>query len=198
MNQMSQEPQVQDSQVEDAEAQAAVSPASPEPRPRPAHPRFAKPQRVAFVQSAWHREVVAECRMAFLEEAEARHIPRAAIDVFEVPGSFEIPLHVQILAKTRRYTAIVAAGLVIDGGIYHEHISDTVIKALMDVQLRTEVPVFSAILTSQQFQETQAHFEFFKTHFATKGVEVAEACANTLLSLERLRGQVAAGIVASS
>ena len=90
------------------------------------------------------------------------------------------------------------AGLVIDGGIYHEHISDTVIKALMDVQLRTEVPVFSAILTSQQFQETQAHFEFFKTHFATKGVEVAEACANTLLSLERLRGQVAAGIVATS
>jgi len=87
---------------------------------------------------------------------------------------------------------------VIDGGIYHEHISDTVIKALMDVQLRTEVPVFSAILTSQQFQETQAHFEFFKTHFATKGVEVAEACANTLLSLERLRGQVAAGIAASS
>ena len=194
MNQMSQEPQVQDSQVEDAEAQSAASPATPEPRPRPAHPRFAKPQRVAFVQSAWHREVVAECRMAFLEEAEARHIPRAAIDVFEVPGSFEIPLHVQILAKTRRYTAIVAAGLVIDD----EYIAETVIKALMDVQLRTEVPVFSAILTSQQFQETQAHFEFFKTHFATKGVEVAEACANTLLSLERLRGQVAAGIVATS
>ena len=38
---------------------------------------------------------------------------------------------------------------------------------------------------------------FFKKHFATKGVEVAEACANTLLSLERLRGQVAAGIVQS-
>ncbi|HVI67506.1 MAG TPA: 6,7-dimethyl-8-ribityllumazine synthase, partial [Bradyrhizobium sp.] len=101
MNQMSQEP-VQESQSQDAEAQSAASPATPEPRPRPAHPRFAKPQRVAFVQSAWHREVVAECRMAFLDEAEARNIPRAAIDVFEVPGSFEIPLHVQILAKTRR------------------------------------------------------------------------------------------------
>src|SRR5260370_36565896 len=65
----------------------------------------------------------------------------------------------------------------------------------MDVQLRTEVPVFSAVLTPQQFHETAAHFEFFKKHFATKGVEVAEACANTLLSLERLRGQVAAGLV---
>jgi 6,7-dimethyl-8-ribityllumazine synthase len=187
MNQMSQDPQ--DSQV---------PPETPQPPPLPpSHPRFAKPQRVAFVQSAWHREVVAEARNAFLDEIEARHIPRAAVDIFEVPGSFEIPLHVQILAKTRRYTAIVAAGLVVDGGIYHEHISDTVIRALMDVQLRTEVPVFSAILTSQQSEQSEAHSESFKKHFATKGIEVAEACANTLLSLERLRGQVAAGIVAS-
>jgi 6,7-dimethyl-8-ribityllumazine synthase len=162
--------------------------------PAPAHPRFAKPQRVAFVQSSWHREVVEECRIAFLAEMATRHISN--IDVFEVPGSFEIPLHAQILAKTRRYTAIVAAGLVVDGGIYrHEFVADTVIKALMDVQLRTEVPVFSAVLTPQQFHESAAHFEFFRKHFAIKGIEVAEACANTLLSLERLRGQVAAGIV---
>src|SRR4029078_8354205 len=76
--------------------------------------------------------------------------------------------------------------------------ADTVIKALMDVQLRTEVPVFSAVLTPQQFHESQAHLDFFRKHFAVKGVEVAEACANTLLSLERLRGQVAAGIVQSA
>jgi 6,7-dimethyl-8-ribityllumazine synthase len=164
--------------------------------PAPAHPRFAKPQRVAFVQASWHREVVEECRIAFLEEIELRGIARAQVDLFEVPGSFEIPLHAQILAKTRRYTAIVAAGLVVDGGIYrHEFVADTVIKALMDVQLRTEVPIFSAVLTPQQFHESAVHVDFFRRHFAIKGVEVAEACANTLLSLERLRGQVAAGIV---
>jgi 6,7-dimethyl-8-ribityllumazine synthase len=158
MNQM-----LQDTETKNPDTSA------PPPLP-PTHPRFAKPQRVAFVQSSWHREVVMECQAAFINEAEARNIPRSAIDVFEVPGSFEIPLHAQILAKTRRYTAIVAAGLVVDGGIYrHEFVADTVIKALMDVQLRT-----------------------------TKGIEVAEACANTLLSLERLRGQVAAGIVASA
>jgi 6,7-dimethyl-8-ribityllumazine synthase len=186
MNQTSQEPDTNNPNDEAPEAAA--------PPPPPAHPRFAKPQRVAFVQSAWHRDVVAECRIAFLTEIEARHIARAQIDIFEVPGSFEIPLHAQILAKTRRYTAIVAAGLVIDD----EYVADTVIKALMDVQLRTEVPVFSAVLTPQQFHETQAHFDFFRKHFAVKGVEVAEACANTLLSLERLRGQVAAGIVQSA
>jgi len=190
MNQMLQEPSAA------SEADTRHPPHSIDRPPVPAHPRFAKPQRVAFVQSSWHRDVVEECRIAFLEEIEARHIARAQVDLFEVPGSFEIPLHAQVLAKTRRYTAIVAAGLVVDGGIYrHEFVADTVIKALMDVQLKTEVPVFSAVLTPQQFHDSAVHHDFFRKHFVIKGIEVAEACANTLHSLERLRGQVAAGIV---
>src|SRR5207244_8710016 len=137
----------------------------PERPPAPLHPRFVKPQRIAIVQSSWHRDLFEECRIAFLEEIEARHITRAQVDLFEVPGSFEIPLHAQLLAKTRRYTAIVAAGLVVDGGIYrHEFVADTVIKALMDVQLTTEVPVFSAVLTRQQFHENAANLDFFRQH----------------------------------
>ncbi|WFU73753.1 MULTISPECIES: 6,7-dimethyl-8-ribityllumazine synthase [unclassified Bradyrhizobium] len=190
MNQMLQDPQTETSQAKTSEATRPLVPQDPVTE----HPRFAKPQRVAFVQACWHRDVVAEARIAFMKEAEARHLTH--VDVFEVPGSFEIPLHAQILAKTRRYTAIVAAGLVVDGGIYrHEFVADTVIKALMDVQLRTEVPVFSAVLTPQQFHETEVHYDFFRRHFAIKGVEVAAACAETLHGLERLRGQVAAGIV---
>src|ERR1700692_2456369 len=119
MNQMLQEPEV---------SQTANAPETPDIPPAPAHPRFTKPQRVAVVQSSWHREVVEECRIAFLAEIEARHIPN--VDVFEVPGSFEIPLHPQILPKTRRYAAIVAAGLVVDGGIYrHEFVADPAIHA---------------------------------------------------------------------
>jgi 6,7-dimethyl-8-ribityllumazine synthase len=194
-----QDSDLQESEIREQEIQASPVEDTPEtidPPPAPIHPRFAKPQRVAFVQASWHREVVEECRIAFFDEIEARGIAPAQVDVFEVPGSFEIPLHAQLLAKTRRYTAIVAAGLVVDGGIYrHEFVADTVIKALMDVQLRTEVPVFSAVLTPQQFHESAVHFEFFRKHFAIKGIEVAEACAKTLHSLERLRGQVAAGIV---
>src|SRR6266700_6346735 len=125
MNQMLQDPHAETSQV--------TQPPVPQGR-APEHPRFAKPQRVAFVQACWHRDVVEEARIAFVREAEARHLTH--VDVFEVPGSFEIPLHAQILAKTRRYTAIIAAGLV----IADEYVAETVIKALMDVQLRTEVP----------------------------------------------------------
>lgn len=158
------------------------------------HQAFAKPQRVAFVQSSWHRDIVAPCWESFQVELAGRHVDASQIDLFEVPGSFEIPLHVQVLAKTRRYTAIVAAGLVVDHGV-NSYVADTVIRALMDVQLRTEIPVFSAVVTPNDFRETDEGVAFFRKHFAQKGIEVAAACAETLLSLERLRGQVAAGIV---
>src|SRR5258708_9064322 len=176
MNQiLSDSPQVTDRQVTDRQATDGQVTG----RPVVEHPRFARPQRVAFVQSSWHREVVEECRIAFLEEIEARGIAPAQVDLFEVPGSFEIPLHAQILAKTRRYTAIVAAGLVVDGGIYRpEFVADTVIKALMDVQLRTEVPGFSAVLTPQPFPQSAAPFDFFRQHFSPKGLEGAAACAH--------------------
>ena len=152
--------------------------------------------RIAFVHAQWHREIVVQAHAGFLEEMAALGFGPETVEVFETPGAFEIPLHAQTLARTGRYAAVVGAAFVVNGGIYrHEFVADTVIKALMDVQLRTEVPVFSAVLTPQQFHETEVHYDFFRRHFAIKGVEVAEACANTLHGLERLRGQVAAGIV---
>jgi len=154
----------------------------------PPHAGFARPQRIAVVQSAWHRDAIEQARGAFLREAQLWHISN--IDFFEVPGSFEIPLHVQILARTRRYTAIVAMGLVVE----NRFVAETVIRALMDVQLRTEVPVFSAVLAPEQFQDSSLCSDALRQHFVAKGIEVARACAGTLLSLERLGGQVAAGI----
>src|ERR1700760_2330921 len=116
MNQMLQETERPQAEL----PQAEKTPDTPDRPPAKNHPRFVKPQRVAFVQASWHREVVDECRVAFLDEIEARGIARAQVDLFAVPGSFEIPLHVQLLAKTRRYTAIVAAGLGGGGGLYRQ------------------------------------------------------------------------------
>jgi 6,7-dimethyl-8-ribityllumazine synthase len=71
---------------------------------------------VAFVQSCWHREIVDRGRDAFLATVAAA-ADDVAVDLFEVPGAFELPLHAQLLAGTGRYRAVVAAGLVVDGGI---------------------------------------------------------------------------------
>ena len=103
-----------------------------------------------------------------------------------MPGAFEIPLHAK-LARSGRYDAIVACGLVVNGGIYrHDFVGAAVIDALMRVQLDTEVPVMSAVLTPRDFHEHEEHRRFFSEHFVTKGIEVARACLETIAGLRRV------------
>lgn len=139
---------------------------------------------IAFVQSTWHRSIVDHARDAFVARwRELGHDP-AAVEFFETPGAFEIPLHAQRLARTGRFDAVVAAGLVVDGGIYrHEFVASAVIDGLMRVQLDTDVPVFTAVLTPHHFHEHADHAGFFTRHFDKKGAEVADACSATLASL---------------
>jgi len=145
--------------------------------------------RIAFVHALWHAEIVREAYAGFVEEMAKLGFSEEVIERFETPGSFEIPLHAQTLARTGRYAAIVAAGFVVDGGIYrHDFVASTVINALMQVQLATETPVFSVVLTPHHFHEHDVHQGFFHAHFRVKGAEAARACVGTLESLGKLAG----------
>jgi 6,7-dimethyl-8-ribityllumazine synthase len=143
--------------------------------------------RIAFIQSSWHSDIVDQARLGFLRRMASLGWAEDQIDIYRVPGAFEIPLHAKRLAKAGRHDAIVASGLVVDGGVYrHEFVADAVISALMQVQLETDVPVFSAVLTPHHFHDHAEHQKFFHDHFDVKGVEVANACVATLASLEKL------------
>ena len=139
--------------------------------------------RIAFVQSCWHRDIVDQLRDSFLKEFQ--ELDARQVDLIEVPGALEIPLRAKLLAVTGEYAAVVTAGLIVDGGIYrHEFVSSAVIDGLMRVQLDTGVPVFSAVLTPQDFM-SDGQPEFFREHFVIKGVEAAQSCAATLGPLAR-------------
>ena len=134
--------------------------------------------RIAFVQAGWHREIVERCRISFLDAIQSKGFNVDDIDFFEVPGVFELPLHAKLLA-VQGYAAIVAAGLVVDGGIYrHDFVSQAVVNGLMQVQLETLVPVLSAVLTPHHFHGSDEHVSFFQHHFIIKGAEAASACAD--------------------
>jgi 6,7-dimethyl-8-ribityllumazine synthase len=139
--------------------------------------------RIAFVQSCWHRDIVDAAREGFLDQLANHGVSRARVDAFEVPGAFEIPLKVKRLAQSGDYTAVVAAGFIVDGGIYrHEFVASSVVHALMSIQLDTDVPVISVVLTPQRFHEHEDHRAFFRQHFVTKGVEAARACVDIISS----------------
>ncbi|HEY9219213.1 MAG TPA: 6,7-dimethyl-8-ribityllumazine synthase [Phenylobacterium sp.] len=144
--------------------------------------------KIAFVHSMWHGDLVLEAHAGFVEAMAELGFPAETIDRFEVPGAFEIPLHAKLLARTGRYAGVVAAALVVDGGIYrHEFVAETVVRALMQVQLETDMPVFSVVLTPHHFHEHETHEQFFHQHLRLKGAEAAQACATTLASLGKLR-----------
>lgn len=148
---------------------------------------FPSAPRVAVIASSWHRDIVARGTSAIQSGLERRRIPSTHIDHFSVPGAFEIPLHAKRLALSGRYEAIIACGLVVNGGIYrHEFVAAAVIDALMRVQLDTGTPVFSAVLTPRDFHEHEEHRQFFAEHFVKKGDEAAQACIESLASLAAL------------
>ncbi len=132
--------------------------------------------KIALIQASWHFQIVDQARLGLLDELAQNGWPTGAVEIFKVPGAFDIPLLAKRLAETGAYQAIVASGFVVDGGIYrHDFVASTVIDALMQVQLETDVPVISAVLTPHQFQETAEHIGFFEDHFVTKGKEAARA-----------------------
>jgi len=127
--------------------------------------------RYAFVKANWHKDIVDRALDGFTQL-----IPRTAVDVFDVPGAFELPLVARDLALSGRYAAVAAAAFVVNGGIYrHDFVAKAVVEGLMRVSLDTGVPVLSVSLTPHHYQETEHHNRIFREHFVQKGREAAQA-----------------------
>lgn len=127
--------------------------------------------RFAFVKACWHAEIVDQALAGFTEL-----IDPGQVDIFEVPGAFELPLMAQTLADRAHYAAIACAAFVVDGGIYrHDFVAQTVVDGLMRVGLDTKVPVLSVSLTPHHFQDTPHHRSIYVAHMREKGREAARA-----------------------
>ena len=142
-----------------------------------------KTPRIAFIKARWHSDVVDRAHEGFLAE-QRRLIPGAQVVAFDVPGAFEMPLLAKKLAQTGKYDAVVAAALVVDGGIYrHDFVAAAVVNGLMTAGLDTGVPCFSVSLTPHNYQETELLTGFYRDHFVQKGAEAAQA-VHQVLELE--------------
>ena len=127
--------------------------------------------RYAFVKANWHADIVDQALVGFLEL-----IPTEQVDVFDVPGAFEMPLMARDLAATGRYGAVACAAFVVDGGIYrHDFVAQAVVDGLMRAGLDTGIPVLSVSLTPHHYQETDHHNAIYQAHFVEKGREAARA-----------------------
>lgn len=150
-------------------------------------PKDQQTRRVAVIRARWHADIVDQCVTAFEAELAVLGDGNFTVDIFDVPGAYEIPLHAKTLAETGRYAAILGTAFVVNGGIYrHDFVAGTVLDGMMTVQLATGVPVLSAVLTPHNYHDSTEHHRFFHEHFEVKGKEAAKACVEILAARARI------------
>jgi 6,7-dimethyl-8-ribityllumazine synthase len=111
-------------------------------------------ERFAIVVGRFYEDLaeklVASARAAF-EEAGGE------VDVFEVPGAYELPLAARYCADSGRYAGVAALGAVIRGETTHyDYVCNECARGLMDVQLSTGVPCGFGVLTVENLEQALA------------------------------------------
>jgi 6,7-dimethyl-8-ribityllumazine synthase len=115
---------------------------------------------VGIVVARFNGEVTGELLRRALDELERLGVGREAVTVIPVPGAFELPLAAMALAKTRRYSCIVALGAVIRGETPHfEYVASEAASGLQLAGLETGVPVAFGVLTTEDEEQARARLD---------------------------------------
>jgi 6,7-dimethyl-8-ribityllumazine synthase len=109
------------------------------------------------------------------------------VEVFDVPGAFELPLAASYAARSGRFAGVACLGAVIRGETDHyEFVCSEAARGVMRVQLDTGVPCAFGVLTCESIEQALARAGGGKRD---QGRHAAEA----VLTMARLRRQLASG-----
>ena len=112
---------------------------------------------VGIVAARFNGDVTNRLLESALAELDRAGVPNELVTVMAVPGAFELPLGAMALAKTRRYSAIVALGCVIRGETAHfEYVAGEAASGLQLAALETGVPVAFGVLTVETLEQAMA------------------------------------------
>jgi 6,7-dimethyl-8-ribityllumazine synthase len=138
---------------------------------------------VAIVAGSWHDDVMA----GLLSSATATCARAgAAVTVFRVPGTFELPLAAQAAAAAG-FSAVIALGVVIRGGTPHfEYVCEAATSGLNRVALDTGVPIGFGVLTCDDEAQALARAGL-PGSTEDKGAEAAQAALQTAAVVAEIR-----------
>jgi 6,7-dimethyl-8-ribityllumazine synthase len=121
---------------------------------RPASRNATRGARVAIVRARWNEDVTLALEGGAIERAGRSG---ARTDLFEVAGSFELPAAVAMLARTRRYDAIVPIGCLVRGETPHfEVLAHAVARALSDLSISADAAIPFGVLTCDTMEQAKA------------------------------------------
>src|SRR3990170_5484615 len=113
--------------------------------------------RVAVIASLFNDQFTKSLCNAAVTTARDHGVADSAIDVFWVPGAFEIPLVAQELAATGAYDAIACVGAVVRGETPHfDFVAGEAARGIMEVGRESGVPVGFGLITSDTLAQAEA------------------------------------------
>jgi 6,7-dimethyl-8-ribityllumazine synthase len=100
-------------------------------------------------------ELIGTRLLAGFEDAIVRHGGlQTDIDVYWVPGAFELPLIAKTVAETQRYAAVVTLGAVIRGATPHfDYVAGEAAKGVQNSSLQTGIPIIFGVLTTDTIEQ---------------------------------------------
>ena len=112
---------------------------------------------VAVVVARFNGEITNRMLAAALDELTGAGVGAERVTVMAVPGAFELPLAAMALAKTRRYSCIIALGCVIRGETPHfDYVAGESASGLQLAAIETGVPVAFGVLTCDTLAQAEA------------------------------------------
>ena len=142
---------------------------------------------IAVVVSEFNQEITSKLLEGAITELAASGVNPENVKTFNVPGCVEIPYMTQQLAKSKRYSAIIALGAVIRGETDHyDYVCQQVSYGCQRVMLDYEVPVIFGVLTTHKMQQALDRVGGAHGH---KGIY----CAKAALQMIEIRGQFTIG-----
>ena len=119
------------------------------------------------------------------QDALLRHgVNEADIEIAWTPGSFEIPLAAQKMARSKKYDALICLAAVIRGGTPHwEYIAAEATKGIARVSLETGVPVVNGIITTETLEQA---VERAGSKAGNKGFDAAVSAIETVNLLKSM------------
>lgn len=147
----------------------------------PSRPRqFQQRRSVAIVASEYNPDLV-EGLISHAKKEFGTILPEGAVQLFRVPGAFEIPLLVQEVAERGGYSAIVALGVIIQGETQHARlIAEAITHSLLDLSLRHRIPILHEVLLVES--EAQARARCLEPEL-NRGTEAARAAVRMIQSV---------------
>jgi 6,7-dimethyl-8-ribityllumazine synthase len=142
-----------------------------------------KNKKIAIVAARFNSFVVEHLISGAKEALLKSGTKETNIELYYVPGAFEIPLALKKAVNTGKFDGIVALGAVIRGGTPHfEYVAGECVKGISQISLESEIPIAFGVLTVDTVEQAIER----SGSSENKGAEAAESVIRMISLIEKL------------